>query len=387
MNMFTALRASRASAAALASVGVMWGAFAGLVPDIKDRVGASDAELGAALLASALGGVIAMWAAPWTGQRLGRFTLPVLGLVICISVLLPMFPTGVVGLGVVLFAMGISVATLDISANVHISGLEARHGLHLMNVNHAMFSFAFAGAAWGAGLGRKAGLGPEHILPFMSLACLVLTFAMRVPQVADAPEADAIDAPRRPPWGAIVLTGLILFSAFIGENATEAWSALHIERTLGAEPGHGSFGPATLGLVMAFGRLSGQLLTAKLGDARLIFYSALLGMLGALTIAAAQSVPVALAGVAVTGLGMAVIVPSVTSILGARVTERQRAHAISRSWMVGMVGFFIGPSMMGGIAELFGLRLSFVAVALIISMILPAIWALAWRPARLAGQP
>jgi len=76
-----------------------------------------------------------------------------------------------------------------------------------------------------------------------------------------------------------------------------------------------------------------------------------------------------------------VIVPSVNSILGARVTERQRAHAISRAWMLGIVGFFIGPSMMGGISELFGLRVSFAAVAVIVSLILPAVWALSGRRA------
>ena len=42
---------------------------------------------------------------------------------------------------------------------------------------------------------------------------------------------------RRPPWGAVALTGIILMASFIGENATEAWLALHIERTLGAAPG------------------------------------------------------------------------------------------------------------------------------------------------------
>ena len=381
MSILRALWISRAPAAALMSVGVLWGSFAGMVPDIKARVGASDAELGAALLMSALGGVLAMWGAPWLGTRLGRFTLPAMGVLSAVAVLYPILPTGVVGLGAVLFCMGLTVATLDISANVHISGLESRHGMHLMNVSHAMFSFAFAGAAWGVGLARQAGLGAPDILPPIALASLLLVPLMRVRRAPPAEDA-APEAPRRVPWAAIVLTGLILFCAFIGENATEAWSALHIERTLGAAPGEGSFGPAMLGLLMGFGRLLGQVLTARLGDARLIFGSAILGMIGAVTIAAAPTVAVALVGVAVVGLGMAVIVPSVNSILGAAVSERQRAHAISRAWMLGMIGFFVGPSMMGGISELFGLRVSFVVVAALVSLILPAVWALAWRPSR-----
>ncbi len=379
MSILKGLAVSRAPAAGLMAVGVLWGSFAALVPDIKKHVGASDGEFGLALLMSALAGMIAMWAAPWVGARLGRFAMPSLGLLVSLVVLAPIFPSSVVTLGAALFAMGFAVASLDITANVHVSATEARLGLHLMNVNHAMFSFAFAAAAWGSGLARQAGMGPAEILPVMSLVCLILTALTYVRSAPVSEELEDIEAPRRIPWGTIGLTGLILFAAFIGENATEAWSALHIERTLGAEPGHGSFGPATLGLVMGIGRLSGQVLTARLGDAWLIFGSAALGIVGALTIAAAPTVPVALTGVALTGLGMAVIVPSVNSILGARVTERQRAHAISRAWMLGIVGFFVGPSLMGGLSELFGLRMSFVAISLIVALILPAIWALALR--------
>ncbi|MDF0599778.1 MFS transporter [Psychromarinibacter sp. C21-152] len=380
MSVISALRLSRAPAAGLMAVGVLWGSFAALVPDIKARVGVSDAELGVALLMSALGGLISLWAAPWITARLGRRALPVLGALVVVAILLPVLPQRVWTLGLALFGMGVAVALLDIASNVRISALEARHGRHLMNVNHAMFSFAFAGAAWICGMARQAGGGPAQILPAMALVVAALILAMRAPRGAGAGAAPVATEPAgRAPWGAIALTGLVMFCSFIGENATEAWSALHIERTLGAEAGHGSFGPATLGLVMGIGRMSGQLLTARFGDARLIFGSALLGIVGALTLAAAPTVPVAIAGVAITGLGMAVIVPSANSILGARVTEAQRSHAISRAWMFGVVGFFVGPSMMGGIAELFGLRMSFVAVAVIVALIVPAIWALSGR--------
>ena len=175
---------------------------------------------------------------------------------------------------------------------------------------------------------------------------------------------------------AVILVGVILCASFIDENATEAWSALHIERTLNAPAGHGGLGPAVLGLVMGFGRLFGQVVSERLGHSRLIFASAVLGIIGALIIAAAPTPGVVLFGVSITALGMAVIVPSAMSLMGARVSESERALALSRAWMLGIVGFFIGPAMMGGISELVGLRLSFVAVAIVVALILPAIWRL-----------
>ena len=371
---------TRAPAAALVAVGMLWGGFASVVPDIKAAVGASDGEFGLALLMSAVGGMIAMLLAPRIGRALGHLAMPLIGGALCLAFLYPTFAGDVVTLGVALFAMGATVALLDITANVEISAREVKMKTHLMGICHAMFSFAFAAAAYGAGLARQAGLGPDEIFPVLaliSIGIVALTISPRA-QIVTTKEHETA-AGRTAPWGAIILTGIILFAGFIGENATEAWSALHIERTLGAEPGKGSLGPATLGLVMGVGRLVGHSVAERLGHARLIFWSAALGVIGALIIAAAQSPFVVLIGVSVVALGMAVIVPSANSILGAHVSEAQRSHALSRAWMVGITGFFIGPAMMGGIAELFGLRMSFVAVALIVAMILPAIGMLGRR--------
>jgi MFS family permease len=45
--------------------------------------------------------------------------------------------------------------------------------------------------------------------------------------------------------------------------------------------------------------------------------------------------------------------------------------------MFGMLGFFVGPSMIGLISEYYGLRVSFYFVAVVIALMIPAILALA----------
>ncbi|MCR8725858.1 MFS transporter [Frigidibacter sp. ROC022] len=369
-----AFRLSRAPVAALTSIGVIWGGFAGVVPDLKTAVGASEAELGMALLGSAIGAMVSMYLAPRLMQALGRRALPLLGLALTAAVFYPFLAPSVGALALAMFAMGASVSMLDITANVRISGLESRHGLHLMNLNHAMFSVGFAGAALVTGLARKAGLGPWDIQPWLALLCLGLTVVMWEGAGRLSPaEPQAETVPAGLPWMAILLTGAILFAGFVGENATEAWSALHIEQTLGAPAGQGSFGPFGLGVTMAVGRFSGQFVASRIGEARLILVSALLGVVGALTLALAPVPGVAFVGVGLIGLGMAVIVPSVNSILGRAVREEARAVAISRAWMIGMIGFFLGPAMMGGVAELTSLRWSFAVVALVVAGIVPAV--------------
>jgi len=183
------------------------------------------------------------------------------------------------------------------------------------------------------------------------------------------------------PWFFITMVGVMLFVSFLGENATEAWSALFIERELGGAVGEGSYGPATLGIVMFLVRMAGQFLTEKLGEERVVFWSGVFGVIGSLVMASAQTQFVALLGIKISAIGMAVIVPTANSLLGKVVHREQRAIAISRAWIIGFTGFFVGPSLIGFISHVWGLRVAFFVVAILIAAILPAVIAVKRRRA------
>lgn len=379
MQLIAVARSSRAAGAGLAAIGIFWGGFAACLPEYKVRAGVDDAGLGALLLLAAVGGMTAMALAPRVQARLGGAVLPVLAAGVVLAALGPLLIASPASLGAVLMVMGLAMAALDIAANVRISVDEAATGLPLMNFNHALFSFGFAGAAALTGLARRAGAGPELIAPALAGVLAVFALLMIEPSRRPVPPAPAHDSAPASPWRAILPAALILFAAFVAENATETWSALHIERTLGGPAGEGAFGPAMLGLTMGIGRLSGQMLASRLGEARLVAFSAALGMAGALVVALAPVQWVAVLGVALIGLGCAVVVPSANSLLGRAVRADQRAFAISRAWLLGFTGFFIGPVAMGLIAQGAGLRWSFAAIVLVLSLILPGL-------ARLCGR-
>jgi predicted MFS family arabinose efflux permease len=370
---------SRAPSSALAAVGVFWGTFAAYVPDLKAGIAASDAAFGLALMMSAVGGITAMAMAPRVMALLGRFSLPVAAVLLAVAAFYPLAAKDVFGFGIAICAVGASVSLLDICGNVRISVLEERHNRHLMNFSHAMFSFAFAASAFLASVARKSGFGPEDTLPAMGIVVLLLgvsTFEGSTWQSAqDPPEG----SDRKTPWGPIIATAAILFAAFMCENASETWSALHIERTLGGQIGDGGFGPVALGLMMGTGRLCGQFAAARLGEAALVLWSAAFGVMGAIVLAIAPSPLIAILGVGLLGLGVAVVVPSANSILGRLVRPDQRSHAISRAWMIGFTGFFIGPPIVGFISGIAGLRLAFAFVAVVMATIIPCVIALRRR--------
>jgi predicted MFS family arabinose efflux permease len=381
MTLARAARIAQAPNAGLASVGVFWGGFAALVPDLKAGIGASEADFGLAMMVTAAGGIIAMSAAPVIMRRLGRHGLPVSGALLVASFALPLIPSGPAGFGLAMMVIGASISLLDIGSNMRLSVLEDRAGLHLMNFSHAMFSFAFAASAFVASIARGFGYGPDTVLPALAIVNALLIIALREP----ADWSDAAPAPAglstRTPWVPILLAAGILFASFVVENASETWSAFFIEHELGAMPGSGGFGPVALGLTMGFGRLGGQIATVRLGEAALVAWSAAVAATGAMVVAVAPVPAVAVFGVGCIGVGAAVLVPSANSILGRLVRPDQRAHAISRAWMVGFTGFFIGPATIGLIAQHAGLRVAFGVVALVATLVLPLVRALRRRGA------
>jgi dipeptide/tripeptide permease len=223
-----------------------------------------------------------------------------------------------------------------------------------MNLAHAMFSFALGLSALAASLARSAGWPPDVVFPLLAAVVLALGLITREPVAPHhAAPARPAGAPADGAWPVILPVAAVLFLCFVAENSIEAWSALHVERTLGAPAGQGGFGPTMLGLTMGVARLGGHYAVTRLGETGLILWS------------------VALAGIALMGFGVAVVVPTANSILGRLVRPDQRGQAISRAWMIGFTGFFLGPVMMGQISEVVGLRAAFAVIAALVALIAP----------------
>ncbi|WP_092363058.1 MFS transporter [Cribrihabitans marinus] len=360
------IRRSRGPAAAFAAVGLYWGSFAALAPQLKAQTGLSDAGFGLALLVGALGAVAAMWLAPRAEARLGRHAMPVLALLLAAAFLLPGLTTGGVAFALAMLAASGASGTLDVVMNARVSQIEAAENRPLMNLNHAIFSFAYAAAALLAGLGREAGLAPATLFALAGVVTLGLTrVTYSAPEIHDGTTADPGEVEPAPlPPLVLMLGGAIVLIAFMSEQATEGWSALHLERNLAAGAAQGALGPAVLGLTMGIGRLSGQLLMRHLSEGRVMGLASALAALGALIAAWSPALAPAYLGFAILGLGVSVVAPMAFGWIGRQVAHRHRMHAISRVSVIGYSGFFIGPPMMGFVAQGFGLPMAFTAIAL-----------------------
>ncbi len=362
MRLGTDISLSRATLPAFAIQGYGWGAFAALVPQLKAGIGAPDGMFGVVLLFAAAGAMSAMLLAPRIDRQLDRWSQPVAGLFMIGSFVAVALAPGPAAFAAAMFCVGVGAGLLDVVMNARVSEIESRSGRALMSLNHAGFSLAYAVSAASTGLAREAGVAPMQVF-----ACLVV-LTLVVGSVIRLPSADAAEGMGRGQGGRlgplVAFAGAITLIAFVAENATEGWSALHIERTLGGSAAEGGLGPAMLGLTMAIGRFLGHVLSVRGREAALIGAAALVSALGAGLAAVAPVPAVAYAGFAVLGLGVSVIAPLAIGLAGALAAPARRTETVSRVVMIGFVGFFIGPPMMGLVSEVAGLRASFVVIAL-----------------------
>ena len=368
MSLKNDLYLTRKPLAGFLAIGMTWAVYFAQMPVIKANVEASDGAYGAAVLFSAFGALAAMWLAPACQKYAKGLALP-LGIA---ALGLGMFGAGAAAslafLTVALLLASAGSGVVDVLINARVSEIEERSGRSLMNLNHALYSFAYAGGALATGALRSLDVTP---VPVFAGVCVILGFCWPGPLTGLHPRCRICrttpqTAACRICWSFSL--ALVVMMAFLAEAASEGWSALHLERTLGGSAGEGAMGPALLGLTMGIGRLSGHALSRWLRDTHLMLVATLVSAAGLVLAALAGSVAVALTGFAIAGLGISVVAPLALALIGRVVAPQVRLAAISRASVLGYGAFFFGPPLMGLIAEGFGLRMAFGAIAVMLCL-------------------
>jgi fucose permease len=161
----------------------------------------------------------------------------------------------------------------------------------------------------------------------------------------------------------IALVGLIVM---VSEGAIADWSALYLKKIILLNIKYIGFGYSAFSLAMMIGRFTGDSLSKKLGSWQLITYSSLIGIMGFLLILILNPV-FAIAGFFIVGLGFSVIVPEVYR-LASNLDGVKTADGVSFIAATTNIGFLVGPALLGFIAELRSLHLSFIILTVWVSL-------------------
>ncbi|MGP3953282.1 MFS transporter [Streptomyces sp. 7N604] len=403
------IRLRTALTAFFALDGFLFAGWVVRIPAIKEQTGASAGDLGLALLGVSAGAVATMMVTGRLCGRLGSHPVTVAtGVLLSLSIALPPLTSSALALGLVLLVFGAAYGALNVAMNSAAVDLVAALRRPVMPGFHAAFSL---GGMLGAGLGGllAGSLSPaRHLLLLTAAGLLVAGAAGRAllahpapgPVPARAEPQGPVPARAEPqgpvparaePQGQtpapgvrlagrtrrlVAVFGVIALCTAYGEGALADWGALHLQQDLGAHPGVAAAGYSVFALMMTVGRLTGTALLERLGQTRALVAGGATAAAGMLLGALAPTVWLALAGFAVTGLGLANIFPVAIGRAGALAGPQGVAAAST----LGYGGMLLGPPAIGFLADWFSLPTALTTVA-----VLAGVAALVAYGARTAG--
>lgn len=356
---------------------------------LKDRFEFSDGQLSLVLLVvpvvAGVGSVLAGVAAARLGSGI---VLRAGGVLVALAVAGTGAADERIQLYLALAALGIGLGSVDAAMNMQGYGVERRYGRPVLSSLHGVWSVgAMAGALTTAAtseldfttfesLGTAGVIGAAIALSAGPLllrrseleAQPVGAVDPPVPAAASVggPGDAALAAPAAVslPWGPIALLGVAMMAMYIADSATSNWSAVFLDDELGASGSVAALGLFFYQTFMVLGRAVNDRLVRRFGPARIVRVGAVIGGLGLAVVALAPVPAVGLAGYALQGLGLCVVVPLSFSAAG-RLDPGGTGVAIARVNLFNYAGFVIGAGLIGAVAELADLRLAFAVPAVL----------------------
>jgi MFS family permease len=346
------------------ALGLFWGAWAAVLPSVQHATGTSKGALGVAMLFVSACSIPAMFlVAPRAIDRFGARAVAIGCSVFAVAATLPGLATSLPALVLALSACGIGTGLVDVSINANVGRIETATGRRLQPLAHGTYSVGVLVGAVGAGLARSAGAGREPILLAVSVCIALVAITVSGDRAPVHAEPSGVRLAR-----GLVLIGAVGAVAFIVEGGIESWSALFLERQLHAHPAVSGLGPGIFGGSMALGRFFGQA-AGRFSDRTLLGGGAVLACIGCAIAAAAPNAPVGLVGFALGGAGISLNAPIVFGFAGRRPNA---GSAVATVTAIGYLGLLIGPPLVGGIAQVTNLRVSFAVLAAIAAAVAAA---------------
>jgi len=362
-------RARVATGMVFAVHGAVAGTFAARIPWMANHAGVGVGGLSVALLMPGIGAMLAM---PLSGRLVHRHDLRslvrVLILVWCAALLLPALPTSLVLLCPALVVYGAAAGLADVSMNTHAVVVEQRYGRSVMSGMHGCWS---AGGLVGSAAAAVAvrvtpDARPHFLVTAAVLAVVSLVASARLLPHRPEPEVDAPPAFALPSR-AVLLIGLIGLCAVFSEGAGLDWSAVYVHNMLGHPASTAALTVATFSVSMAAARFAGDRVVRRAGPVAAVRLAGLCATVGALTVVLTRSIVLVIGGFALMGVGTAVVVPLVFAAAGRIGPHPGRSIAGAAGIAYG--SGLIAPGIIGGIARLSSLTVSFVAVVLLTAAI------------------
>lgn len=341
--------------------------WAPLVPFARARLGIDDGTLGVLLLCLGIGSALAMF---FTGALSARFgSKPVIiagGFGIALTLPLLAVATTPFTLGLALLAFGVCLGSIDVAMNISAVEVERAASRPLMSGFHALYSI---GGFCGSGLMTlMLSFSLTPVTGTLASAALIViamvVTAPRLVKTASLKGGPLFEFPR----GLVLLLAGLAAAIFLAEGAILDWSALLITQANLVDVAQGGLGYMLFAVAMTAGRLAGDTIIARVGDAPVLVWGGLLAVLGLVMLLLSPVPMIAMSGFVLIGLGASNIVPVLFRRAGSQ-TIMPSGLAIATVTTVGSAGVLIGPAVIGFVAQGVGLRAAFWMLVALVGLI------------------
>jgi len=262
---------------------------------------------------------------------------------------------------------GATAGLADVAMNAHAVVVEERYGRSVMSGFHGWWSVGGLAGSAVAALAARSGIGaPQHFaITTAALIAVVLLASRWLRPYRPEPEADAPPAFALP-TGAVLPIGLIGLCAVFAEGASLDWSAVYVRDLLGSPASTAAATVAIFSVCMAAARFGGDYVVRRLGPVTTVRLSGVCATIGALTIILGPSTALVITGFGLLGVGIAVVVPLVFAAAG-------RLPGNAGRNIAGVAGIaygsgLIAPGIIGGIAHLSSLTVSFAVIVALVAV-------------------
>lgn len=366
----TARKGRWAVAAMFLANGFTMGAWAPQIPLLLPRHQISEFTLGLLILALGLGAVGAML---FAGRLIARFGSQAVLRAFALSIV-PVLPAVVFApslwlLTPAMMLLGALIGCMDVAMNASAVAVERRLGRAIMSSSHGFWSLGgFFGGALGGWLIAHWGADGQAIWAAMVAGIMVLAampFVMPDSPAPRAPDETAAKSALIPTDPAIWLLGVLALFSMVPEGAVLDWAALYLQQELGSDVARSGLAFAFFSGAMAVMRFAGDGVRNRFGAVRTLRWSGIIAAVGMLGGAAAPTDLLAVASFALSGLGVANMVPIMFSAAGNHPGLAPGA-GIAAVTMFGYSGILVAPSTIGFVAEHVGFRFTYGALALLL---------------------
>jgi MFS family permease len=363
-----AARARKGLLATFFFMGVVSMAWVARIPEIRDANGLNNGQLGLILISSTAGAILGAQLAGRLVHSYGtKAVIRVAIIIMPIGLILMGFSTSPITLIFGLFIMGLGYSSMDIASNTQAVVIEKLLGRRVMSSFHALWSSgAFATTVLGGSIAKH--VSPRDNLVGVGIVCFFLFIpAVRMLLSAELDEhsgGEEETEAKIPFFGKSVLPlwgmGIGLLGGLIAEGAASDWGAILLRDDMGFGIGVNASAFAVFSLAMITARFMGDRALDHFGPRKTVLYGGYLGGIGlgagiAIGVPLSDTQPILALiivniGFACAGIGIGPMFPAYI-LAASEVPGIASSIAIARVGVIGIAGYFIGPSVTGALAQ------------------------------------